>query len=152
MAGWNDHNWVTDRLALGSAVSERSQVEVLVRDGVTHVLDCRIQGADLELYRGTGIRYQQHGTHDDGKSQPDEWFFRGLTFALDALGVPHTKVLVHCRFGMSRSPTMVYAILRAQGEAPEAALAKISKARLVARVTYREDAERAVRGWRRKKG
>src|SRR5512140_2764526 len=140
MAGWNDHNWVTDRLALGSAVSDRSQVEVLVRDGVTHVLDCRLQGAEAELYRGTGIRYQRHGTHDDGKSQPDEWFWDGLTFALGALRVPYTKVLVHCRFGMSRSPTMVYAILRAQGVAPDEARALITKARLVARLTYREDA------------
>src|SRR5512135_147324 len=51
-SSWNDHNWVTDRIALGSAVSERAQVEILVRVGVSHVLDCRLLPAEAAIYHG----------------------------------------------------------------------------------------------------
>jgi hypothetical protein len=142
-----DYQWVTPRIALGSAVSEPEHVRVLVSDGITHVLDCRMGAFGDSMYSGTGIVYRQHGVPDDGKPKPDEWFFKGIDFATGALRWPWSRVLVHCRFGMSRSPTMVYAILRAQGLAAEEARERISKARVVARVTYPDDAERAARRW-----
>ncbi len=142
-----DYQWVTDRLALGSAISELEHVQALVIDGITHVLDCRLGSPGHALYFGTGIVYHQNGIADDGKAKPDEWFFKGIDFVLEALHWPRSRALVHCSFGMSRSPSMVYAILRATGMPAEEAKQSISKARVVARVTYPEDAERAGRRW-----
>lgn len=143
----HDHQWVTDRIALGSAVTGPLHVQALLVDGVTHVLDCRAGHSSPGLYTGTGIVYRQHGVADDGRPKADEWFWGGIDFAMGALRSPRGKVLVHCRLGMSRSPSMVYAILRAQGVPPDEAKQRISKARVVARVTYPDDAERAGRTW-----
>lgn len=142
-----DYQWVTGRIALGSAVSEPEHVQALVSDGITHVLDCRVGPSGEALYAGTGIVYRQNGVADDGKPKADEWFFRGIDFVVGALRRPHHKALVHCRFGMSRSPTMVYAILRAQGVPADEANQLVRDARVVARVTYPDDAERAGRRW-----
>jgi hypothetical protein len=46
---------------------------------------------------------------------------------------------------------MVHAILRALGRGPDETLAKITKGRPVARVTYRADADRALRAWSRRR-
>lgn len=143
----HDYQWVTDRIALGSAVTGTLQVHTMLSEGITHVLDCRVEGASDSLYSGTGIRYLQNGARDDKRPKPDEWFFRGIDFVLGALRRPRTKALVHCRFGMSRSPSMVYSILRAQNVPAEEAKKLISEARIVARVTYPDDAERAGRRW-----
>lgn len=144
----HDYQWVTERIALGSAVTGPLQVRVMIGDGITHVLDCRVEASSERLYAGTGIKYLQNGIADDGKPKPDEWFFRGIDFATGALRHSWSKVFVHCRFGMSRSPTMVYAIMRAQGVPADEAKRLISAGRLVARVTYPDDAERAGRRWR----
>src|SRR5262245_60431881 len=116
MRSWSSYNWITDRIALGSAVSKRGQVEVLVGEGITHVLDCQTGRPLEEIYHGAGIVYRQNGTRDDGMQKPDEWFFAGIDFALTALRLPRSKVFVHCMFGMARSPSLVYAILRWHGE------------------------------------
>lgn len=141
----HDYQWVTDRLALGSVVTGPLHVRALVRDGVTHVLDCRSEGSSEHLYTGTGIQYLRNGAPDDGRPKPDEWFFTGIRFVLGGLRQKGSKALVHCRLGLSRSPSMMYAILRAQGVSGEQAHEQIKKARIVARVTYPDDAERAGR-------
>ena len=64
--------------------------------------------------------------------------------------MPRNRVLVHCKMGMSRSPTMVYAILLAQGMSSEDAQALISQSRIVAKVTYQKDAHRAAGRWVRR--
>jgi protein-tyrosine phosphatase len=132
-------------------VAEPDDVWVLRRVGITHVLDCRKLEPVDAIYRGTGIVYRQFGVLDDGKSKPDEWFHQGIEFALEALRGRRSRVLVHCRFGMSRAPSMVYAILRALGMGSEEAAVRIKKARVVAAVTYRADADRAVRAWEKRR-
>jgi hypothetical protein len=143
-----DYQWVTDALAVGSAVSQADQVAALVSDGITHVLDCRVGQPEKGLYVGTGIVYLHAPATDDGKPKADDWFFQGIDFVLGALKKRGTKALVHCRFGMSRAPSMTCAILVAQGVPGDDAEARIVKARAVAKVTYRKDAERAGRRWR----
>lgn len=147
-----DYQWVTDRIAVGSAVSSPSHVRALVADGISHVLDCRLAPDSQALYLGTMIVYRRNGVADDGRPKPDEWFFGGIEFVAEALKRPWTRALVHCRFGMSRSPTMVYAILRTQGMPESEAKSRISGARAVARVTYPDDAERAARRWIAQRG
>jgi dual specificity phosphatase 3 len=143
------YQWVTDHIALGSAISEED-IKTLVRDGITHVLDCRLGPGSKALYERTGIVYRQLGVADDGKPKADEWFWSGIDFVTRARKMPRNRVLVHCKMGMSRSPTMVYAILLAQGMSSEDAQALISKSRIVAKVTYERDASRAARRWTRR--
>lgn len=144
-----DYQWVTPRIAVGSAITSAGDVRALIDDGVTHVIDCRIESryGEPSPYAGTSIAYLRCGVPDDGKPKPDEWFFTGIDFALRAFRRAEARVLVHCRMGMSRSPTMVFAILRAMGMPAVEAEERIKNARLVARVVYREDAERAGSGW-----
>ena len=142
-----DYQWVTEQIALGSAVYLPEHIPPLLKDGITHVLDCRPGRGSAALYDGTSISYRQNGVLDDGKPKPDEWFFAGIDFAVSALRNPESRLLVHCKFGMSRAPTMVYAILRVLCMSAEQAKQCISKARTVARVTYPDDANRAAEKW-----
>jgi protein-tyrosine phosphatase len=142
------YQWVTERIALGGAIW-LEEVPLLRQDGITHVLDCRLRPLNNPSYKSTGIQYRHCGIADDGKSKPDEWFFQGIDFVLKALIAQHSKVLIHCKFGMSRSPSMVYAILRVLDVSPDEAVERIRKTRGVARVTYREDAERASLRWKK---
>lgn len=144
MAKGHDHHWVTPRIAVGSAVVTREHVQALIADGITHVLDCRLSEGGGALYEGTTIRYLANPTADDGKSKPNEWFEKGVGFVLTSLAVPKARVLIHCMVGVSRSPSMTYAVLRALGHKPDASVELIKKARVLAGVTYREDADRAI--------
>ena len=143
------YQWVTDQIALGSAISEE-HIDALVRDGITHVLDCRLSPESKALYERTRVVYRQIGVADDGKPKADEWFWSGIDFVTRALRGPHRRALVHCKLGMSRSPTMVYAILLSQGMPSKDAQALISKSRVVAKVTYEKDARRAAERWVRR--
>lgn len=141
----HDHQWVTDRLAVGSAVVTPEHVRAVVEGGITHVIDCRLEAEGAQLYAGTPVRRLHCGTADNGEAKPVAWFEEGITFALAALARPRTRVLVHCIAGVSRSPSMTYAILRALGHSSDDAVAMIKSARMIARVTYKEDADRALR-------
>jgi protein-tyrosine phosphatase len=144
MVKGHDHHWVTERIALGGAVVTHEHVKALIGDGITHVLDCRLaEGGEL-LYEGTTIRYLANPTTDDGKPKPDEWFKKGIGFVLTSLAVPKTRVLIHCMLGVSRSPSMTYAVLRSLGHSGDDAVKLIKKARLLAGVRYRDDADRAI--------
>jgi protein-tyrosine phosphatase len=150
----HDHQWVTARIALGSAVTRGEQVRVLLDEHVTHVLDLRLHISSPEevLYEKTGIEVLRAGVLDDHLPKPDEWFHRGIDFVLGALERQRSRVLIHCLAGVSRAPSMTYAILRAQGSPAADAEAQIRKARaLVQRIRYREDADRALRTWRRRR-
>lgn len=144
----HDHQWVTERIALGSAVTRVEHIRCLVTENITHVLDCRMSNPHPELYGRSNIVHSQCGALDDHQSKRDEWFHRGAAFALDALAYPQGRVLVHCLLGVSRGPSMTYAILRLLGLAAEAAESQIRRARPIVRdIKYRVDAERAVRAW-----
>lgn len=140
----HDHQWVTQRIALGSAVVTRDHVQALVADGITHVLDCRLGEGGEALYEGTTIRYMSAPTADDGKPKGEEWFRKGIAFVLTALSIPKARVLIHCMMGVSRSPSMTYAVLRSLGHPPDDSVKCIKRARVLASVTYKEDADRAI--------
>jgi protein-tyrosine phosphatase len=146
----HDHQWVTERIALGSTISQPEHVKAILHDGITHVLDCTKLNPSQPLLAGTGIVYRQCGVPDDGQTKPDQWFFQGIDFVLQTLKSHRTKVLVHCALGFSRSPSMVFAILLALGDSPDEAVSRIKTARVMASVRYREDAERAIWRWRRR--
>jgi hypothetical protein len=149
--GGHDHQWVTDRIAVGSAVATPEHVRAVVMDGITHVLDCRLRQGGEFLYQGTAVRHLHNATADDGKPKPEDWFRRGIGFVLTALAVPRSRILIHCAMGIARGPSMTYAVLRALGHTPDGAVTLIKKARPLATVKYQHDAERAHASYERKR-
>lgn len=143
-----DHQWVTSQLAVGSAVTQPDHVRVLVQEGVTHVVDCRKLSLAGELWARRNVVRLHCGTTDAAGCIKSEWFYKGFEFVLGALRTRKCRVLVHCTAGVSRSPSMVYALLRVQGHSRQDAEQKIRSARpRVLRITYKLHAERAVRFW-----
>jgi len=147
---------VTPRLILTGDLYENparalAQLEGWVANGVTDVIDLRGEHSD-EAFVAThapDIEYVWLGTHDEGGSQSDAWFYLGIAAALDALEDPDRTVLVHCHMGINRAPSMVFAILLALGWDATDALEAIRAARPIANILY---AESAISWWLRHQG
>ena len=116
------------------------QLDEWRRAGITHIVDAREEWSDelrvAERYPDIG--YHWVGTHDDGGSQPDEWFEAGVTAVLEALGDPNARIVVHCHMGVNRGPSMAFAALLAIGWDPVEAAAAIRAARPIAAILYAE--------------
>lgn len=146
MADWN---WVTPQVALGSAPSP-SWLSQMRAQGITDVLDLRGEplqgetGPQPEMYVGTGIAYHYIPMRDRGGVEPVSVYQQGVQIIEDALSHPNGKILVHCAAGEYRSPSMVYAYLRATGLSPTDAWNMIVAARPIVNDQYRQYAEAAV--------
>ena len=144
----SDWDWITPQVALGSAPS-RSDVPVMQRAGITDVLDLRGEprqgetGPQPGVYAGTGIQYHYVGMLDRGGTEPVAAYVAGVQ-AIENAVAQGGKILVHCSAGMYRSPSMVYAYLRATGMSPSDAWNAITQARPVAQTQYLNSAEAAV--------
>lgn len=144
-----DAAFVTPQLLVGGHLDTRdsglaaSQLEELVRVGVTHVVDARIEWTDEHWVAETapGLAYLHHGIDDAGQQVPGEWFDVGVGWALAALDEGGT-VLTHCHMGINRGPSLGFAVLLAQGWDAIEALDAIRAARPIAWVAYAEDALR----------
>ncbi|MDZ7674572.1 MAG: dual specificity protein phosphatase [Acidimicrobiales bacterium] len=113
------------------------------RFGITHVIDTRIEWSDEHLVVGAlpSVRYLHIGVDDLGQQMPDDWFDRGVGFALDAWHEdPDAVVVAHCHMGINRGPSMAYAILLGLGWDPVEAMDLIRRQRPIAGVDYAEDA------------
>jgi hypothetical protein len=139
-----DFNFVNNRVATGAAISSSTDVDVLVKAGVTHIIDCRAEFDDAGLLQGRNIGYLYNGVWDDGKPKPVDWFQKSINFALAALVQPHNKVYAHCAAGVNRGPSTCYSILRALGMNQADAEATIRKARPQVGLYYKKDADAAI--------
>ena len=110
--------------------------------GITHILDNRIECSDERFVQAHAPRmnYLWNGQDDAGQAMPDDWFWNGVDFALEALAQPDAQVLVHCHMGINRGPSMAFAILLATGMDPVTALTAIRRARPIAAISYAADA------------
>lgn len=143
--------WVLPRLAVGSAPENTADAQRLRQLGVTHVLDVR-QLQDLgvdtsgapDLYRGTGISYHRTPMPDNGAQKPPATYVDAVRFISGALARPGSKVFVHCAAGMYRSPSVVYAALRAMGYSEESAWNTVRAGRSIALPQYVPGAEASV--------
>lgn len=129
--------FVSGDLPAGTADFER-QLDHWRAAGITHIIDAREEWSDekrvAELY--PDMTYCWVGTHDDGSGQPDEWFRAGVDAALEALGDPAARIVIHCHMGVNRGPSMAFAVLLAMGWNPVAAAAAIREARPIAAILY----------------
>ncbi len=139
-----DYNFITTRLATGGALTGPEDVDQLIVDRITAVIDCSSEVDDAPLFAQARIVYLWNGTPDDGKPKPAEWFKRSLEFALPLLAKPHMRVLAHCTGGVQRGPSTAYCILRALGYTAPTAEAVIRAARPGVGLAYRADADAAV--------
>ena len=141
-------HFVTPRLAIGGDIDTRSSRETAdqIRDyrelGIDHVVDCRIEWDDSDLYAEhmPDIAYLHHGMDDAGQSVPPEWFDTAIDW-IDAAG-PDAVVLTHCHMGINRGPSLGFAVLLHWGWDPIDAIAAIRAARPIANVWYAADAVR----------
>ncbi|MFV0316198.1 MAG: dual specificity protein phosphatase family protein [Microthrixaceae bacterium] len=141
-------DFVSDRLAIGGDFDihdpERAlaQLESVRAAGITHIVDCRLEWTDERFVRrhAPEMVYLHNPTDDDGRLRPDEFFERGVGFALEALANPDTKVLAHCHMGINRGPSLGFAILLARGHGAVEAMEAIRRARPIAVTGYAPDA------------
>ena len=124
-----DYQFVTPRLAVGSAIGTSQNMRELARAGITHVVNMQVEFDDRAISDGTGVEILWNGCDDDFLPKPSRLFWQGVRFTLSALQTPGTKVFVHCAAGVHRSPLMLLAILRAQGYPAQEAIALITAAR-----------------------
>src|SRR5438132_13324940 len=124
-----DYDFITLRLATGAAIVTDRDVEQLVQDRITHIIDCRSEVDDRSLIKGysqrkigktnprlkTELQYLYNGVPDDNKPKPPEWFGKSIDFALEAFSHHGTRVYVHCAAGVNRGPSTAFAILLALG-------------------------------------
>jgi hypothetical protein len=108
-------NFVTTRLAVGSAITWQADVQALLAAGVTHIIDCCIEEDDSSYLAGAGCSYLWNPTADDGQTKPPSWFQSSIEFALPAFCHSKAKVYCHCSAGINRGPSTAYSILRSLG-------------------------------------
>lgn len=133
-------SFVTDRIATGRGPVSGIELGLLVRAGVTHIIDCR-DDPRLSLNVAPGRRLWIPAL-DDCAPKPAEWFDEAVTFARSALADPDARLFVHCELGINRGPSVAYAILRAvEGLSAEGAASAITAARPVAAMAYVADVE-----------
>ena len=110
-----DITWVTDRIAVGGGIWTASNMEVVARAGITHIIDMQIEFDDTPLGRQAGIEVCWNPVDDDFEPKPADVFERGVEFAQRALEDPGAKLFIHCAAGVHRAPMMALALLGSMG-------------------------------------
>jgi protein tyrosine phosphatase (PTP) superfamily phosphohydrolase (DUF442 family) len=139
-----DISFVTPWLAVGGAIATEEDVEEILEQGITHIINCRVGVDDNQLLRGRA-GYLWDPAPDDRKPKPSRWFIDAITFTKAAIKDPGAKVLVHCTGGIDRSPSVAYAILRSMGHSEAEAEHAVLSGRPEARFPYKRDADAAIR-------
>ena len=139
--------WVTDRIGLGGGIWHEENMEALVAEGVTHIIDMQIEFDDRPLAQPYGIKVLYNPTDDDFQPKPPDLFQPGVEFALAALDETEGKVYIHCAAGVHRAPMMTLAILRVLGWSLEDAKDLIQTRRFIVDFAdvYVESVEQFIR-------
>jgi len=110
-----DMTWVTDRIAVGGGIWNEIKMIEVASEGVTHIINMQLEFDDRHLAVPYGIDVLWNPTDDDFQFKPAELFQYGVSFALEALRRPESKIFIHCAAGVHRAPMMTLAVLRAMG-------------------------------------
>lgn len=110
-----EYDWITPRLAVGTAIVNVKNMWRLAADRVTHILSLETEFDDSRIIDQTGITVCWLPQPDDLRHKPPEWFEQGVSFLDEALSREGTRAYVHCLAGIQRSPMMALAYLGATG-------------------------------------
>lgn len=138
--------WLTDTLAVGGDLSldyaeATDQVADIVRQGVSVILDIRVEDDDTEVWENMPMTYVWLPTEDaHGHTIPAALFDRAVEVAQEA---GDEKVFVHCHMGINRGPSVAFAIMLNRGWDPIRAFDRIREKRPIAAIYYAQDALRA---------
>jgi len=110
-----DMTWITDRIAVGGGIWNDENMDEIVGQGVTHIINMQIEFDDRPLAEGRPVKVLHNPTDDDFQRKPPSLFQRGIDFALQALNEPDGRLYIHCAAGVHRAPMMTLAVLRALG-------------------------------------
>jgi protein tyrosine phosphatase (PTP) superfamily phosphohydrolase (DUF442 family) len=116
-----DLSWITDDLAVGGAVAARAGAR-LADEGVGCVIDMREEACDdaAEL-AAAGLGFL-HLPVTDHHAPAQDQLDVGVRFA-EAAREARQRLLIHCEYGIGRSPTLALCVLVHRGVEPLAALA-----------------------------
>lgn len=139
--------FVSERLAFGSAIKNRTHVKQLQALGITHVINlrCSNNNAKVRKFKHIWLPF-----HDDKRPRP-RWFYkRTLKFYRKAMKRHDAKLFVMCHHGICRSASLTYFFLRSSGKSTRKAEHKIKSARPAARLVpaYRRSGDSFL-GWYR---
>jgi protein-tyrosine phosphatase len=118
--------FVNRRLAFGSAITTWSHVEQLQALGITHVINLRRNrhGKKIKAFKNLWLPFW-----DDKKPRP-RWFYKqARSFFEKGMREPNAKVFVMCHFGICRSASLTYFLLRLSGKRPTTSKALVFKVR-----------------------
>lgn len=131
--------FIFPNLACGEMMKTPQEMDYVLSKGITHILNVQI-GCDAQLWYFSELRKKYPNTEflhlyfsDDKQSKPRWVWDTILTYIHSVLGLhPNNKVYVHCALGESRSPAVIYLLLRqvwfmSQKEAKEALRKKYFK-------------------------
>ena len=127
-----DITWLTDRIAVGGGIWNSENMEKVVLEGITHVIDMQIEFDDTPLGLEHGVEVLWNPTDDDFTGKPRELFRKGVDFAIEALEKPGAKLFIHCAAGVHRAPMMALAVLGSMGWSVNDAMQMIEARRPVA--------------------
>ncbi|BBO70347.1 hypothetical protein DSCA_42770 [Desulfosarcina alkanivorans] len=106
--------WITPDMAVGYAPHSRADIEALKACGIEAVLNLCAECYDLnEIEAAEGLEVHWLPVADE--DAPDSDLAQQAIQWLNGILAQHKKVLVHCRFGIGRTGTMVTAWLLDQG-------------------------------------
>ena len=117
--------WITPRIAAGPAPHSRADIDAIVSQGIEAVLNLCAECYDLhEIEAASGLSVHWLPVEDEGAPEID--MAKEALDWLDSILSQNKKVLVHCRFGIGRTGTLLAAWLLKQGYTLENALEMLS--------------------------
>jgi protein-tyrosine phosphatase len=122
-----DLSWITPQLAVGAAV-ERDQLRELRAQGITHVVDVRIEDThDQAVLQQEGLALLQLPT-EDCCAVSQQMLDEAVTWVNPPLDAGRC-VLVHCQHGIGRSALVALCVLASRGLGPVEAMLRAKNAR-----------------------
>jgi hypothetical protein len=121
-------SWITDSLAMGHAPMSFAELDSIRKQGIQTIINLCAEFCDLhEIEEKNGFEvYYLPVCDDEAPSEPQleqalEWLDEAIYLG--------KKVLVHCRYGMGRTATLVAAYLLRKGFGLKIAKKKVEEAR-----------------------